>query len=257
MGSPNELSFLPDDYLQRKATRRANALCAGLSLVVMGAMASAFWLTERSMKGVEAKAAAVDQTFADAARSIDQVNKMKAQQRKIVHQAELAASLVERVPRSNLLAEFTNALPSGASLLDLSLESRLKVSNAAVNEKSRKQQQAAAAAAGPAQAEPVKYDVVIKLTGVADSDVQVAQFMNRLNNCPLVSDVNLLVTAEFKQGDREMRKFQIEMMQNPTAEVKDEARNTGTEVHDSGTPAATTPKAKPAAATATKAKVHS
>ena len=30
MGAPNELSFLPDDYLERKARRRTNAICAVL-----------------------------------------------------------------------------------------------------------------------------------------------------------------------------------------------------------------------------------
>jgi hypothetical protein len=87
MAAPNELSFLPDDYLERKGRRRANALCAALSVIVMGAIASAFYLTERSMNEVEARAAKVDAEFTEAARSIDQVNKMKAQQQKIVHQA--------------------------------------------------------------------------------------------------------------------------------------------------------------------------
>ena len=44
MAAPNELSFLPDDYLERKARRRANALCAGLSVIVMGAIA---WAGQR------------------------------------------------------------------------------------------------------------------------------------------------------------------------------------------------------------------
>ena len=30
--APNELSFLPDDYLERKARRRTNAICAVLFL---------------------------------------------------------------------------------------------------------------------------------------------------------------------------------------------------------------------------------
>src|SRR5688572_29394862 len=224
MAAPNELSFLPDDYLERKARRRANALCAGVSVIVMGAIASAFWFTERSMSGVEARAASVDRAFTDAARSIEQVNKMKAQQQKIVHQAELAASLVEKVPRSNLLAEFTNALPPGTSLLDLSLESRLKVAaqpsqaDARAKRKAAQQQQSPAPAP---QGKPVEYDVYLKLTGIADTDVQVAQFMSKLNACALVSDVNLMISEEFKQGDREMRKFTIDMRQNPTAEVKD------------------------------------
>ena len=48
-GSPNELSFLPDDYLERKAQRRTNAICAVLFLVVMCAIGSAFTYTERSV----------------------------------------------------------------------------------------------------------------------------------------------------------------------------------------------------------------
>ena len=233
MAAPNQLSFLPDDYLERKARRRANALCAGLSVVVMGAIATAFYLTERSMSAVEARAAQVNAEFTSAARSIEQVNKMKAQQRKIVHQAELAASLVERVPRSNLLAEFTNSLPQGTSLLDLTLESRTNVAAAAPADPRlarKKAQQAAAAGVAPSapQLEPVKYDVHLKLTGIADSDVQVAQFMGKLNASKLVTDVNLVVTDVFKQADREMRRFQIEMIQNPAAEVTDETAKTST-----------------------------
>jgi Tfp pilus assembly protein PilN len=169
MAAPNELSFLPDDYLERKARRRANVVCAALSVVVMGAIASAFVITERSMSEVEARADRVEAEFTDAARSIDQVNKMKAQQRKIVHQAELAASLVERVPRSNLLAEFTNSLPGGTSLLELSLESRPKLV-AAPRQPTRgpsqaQQQPPQAEQAAPAQAKPINYDVYLKLTG--------------------------------------------------------------------------------------------
>ena len=228
MAAPNELSFLPDDYLERKGRRRANAVCAALSVVVMGAIGSAFWLTERTMSEVEARAAKVDKDFTEAARSIEQVNKMKAQQRKIVHQAELAASLVERVPRSNLLAEFTNSLPPGTSLLDLSLESRVRVVAApAADPRAAKKKTASGNSVNtaPPPPAPVQYDVFIKLTGIADSDVQVAQFMAKLSACDLVKDVNLVITDVFKKSDREMRRVQIEMVQNPTAEVKDEARS--------------------------------
>ncbi len=227
MAAPNELSFLPDDYLVTKARRRANALCAGLSIIVMGAIASAFWITERSMREVENRAANVDQAFTDAARNIEQVNTMKAQQRRIVHQADLAASLVEKVPRSNLLAEFTNSLPSGMFLLELALESRVKVAAPAPGD-SKAQRKAQQQAAAPTPAAPMTYDVYLRLTGIADTDVQVAQFMTKLNNCPLVKDVNLTITDAFKQGDREMRRFQIEMLQNPQAEVTDEVKKTAT-----------------------------
>ena len=228
MKAPNELSFLPDDYLERKARRRANALCAGLSVVVMGAIAAAFSITERNMREVEGRAAGVDRAYTEAAKSIEQVKGMKKQHEKVVHHAELVSSLVEKVPRSNLLAEFTNSLPEGASLLDLVMESRQKAQPApppVTPAQRAKGPQRAAAPAAPAPPPPLQFDVHIKLTGVADTDVQVAEFMTKLAVCDLLKDVNLVISDVHKQGDRTVRRFQIDMMLNPAAEVKDEPKN--------------------------------
>ena len=81
MAAPNELSFLPDDYLERKGRRRANAVCAALSVVVMGAIASAFWLTERAMREVEARAAEVDKDLRRRRQEHRAGQPMKAKQR--------------------------------------------------------------------------------------------------------------------------------------------------------------------------------
>ena len=40
--APNQLSFLPDDYLELKAQRRTNAICAGLFAVVVGMVGVTF-----------------------------------------------------------------------------------------------------------------------------------------------------------------------------------------------------------------------
>src|SRR6476646_3203274 len=111
MGSPNELSFLPDDYLEKKARRRANGVCGGLAVLVLGVVCSTFMYTERTMHAVEKRQADIDVVYSDAARRIEQANQMRAQQAQVVRRAELAANLLEQVPRSNLLAEFTNSLP--------------------------------------------------------------------------------------------------------------------------------------------------
>jgi Tfp pilus assembly protein PilN len=226
MKAPNELSFLPDDYLERKARRRANALCAGLSVVVMGAIATAFSITERTMREVESRAAAVDRQYSEAAKSIDQVKRMKVQHEKVVHHAELVSSLVEKIPRSNLLAEFTNSLPEGTSLLDLAMESRPKAQPAPSPATPAQRAKAKGAqAVAPPPPPPLQFDVYIKLTGVADTDVQVAEFMTKLTRCELLKEVNLVISDAFKQGDRSVRRFQIEMMLNPAAEVKDDTKS--------------------------------
>src|SRR5687767_9378500 len=124
MSAPNQLSFLPDDYLERKARRRANILCGVLAVIVLGVIVSAFQYMEKITKAVDAKYAEVEQKYTDAARRIEKVNQMRAQQQQVVRRAELAASLVEKVPRSNILAEFVQAMPPGLSLLNLMMESR-------------------------------------------------------------------------------------------------------------------------------------
>ena len=123
---PNQLSFLPDDYLDRKARRRANVLCALGAFFVLGVAGSVFWYTEKLTAAVDKRFAEVDKKYGDAAKRIEKVNQMRAQQQQVVRRAELAASLGEKVPRSNVLAEFTNSLPQGLSLLNITMESREK-----------------------------------------------------------------------------------------------------------------------------------
>src|SRR5687768_4071300 len=229
MKSPNELSFLPDDYLERKAQRRTNAICATLFLVVMVAIGSAFTYTEKAMREAERQHDDVERKYTEAAKRIEQVTQLQEKQRTMAMQAELTASLLEKVPRSFLLAEVTNAMPPGVSLLDLMLESKRRhtaapektTSGGAKNAFERKTPAAKKKGQSGAaqQSEARVFDVSVKVTGVASTDVQVAQFITRLNQSPLLKDVNLVISDEYKDSEEAMRKFQIEMVVNPSADV--------------------------------------
>jgi Tfp pilus assembly protein PilN len=253
MSAPNQLSFLPDDYLARKAQRRANLICATLFIVAAGAIGAVFMVSERATRAVLARHEEIDTRYTEAAKGIEQVREMQDKQQKMVHQAELTASLLEKVPRSYLLAEFTNSLPGGVSLIDFTLESRVKQApppppKSAFDQKKAELEAAAAAnaAAGkaaksatPAPPQPKLYDVYLKLSGVAQTDVQVAQFIAKLNRSKLLTDVNLLQVDQYIVDQDKVRKFQLEMMLNPTASVdpsKDEKKTTA--ALELGTPAA-------------------
>jgi Tfp pilus assembly protein PilN len=209
--SPNELSFLPEDYLERKARRRANLLCGALSVIVMGTIGSAFAACERSMRSLDTAAAEVDRQYDEAGARIAQVEKLHAAQKQLVQHAELAATLVERVPRTNILAELTNALPTGTSLLEFYMESNARPAAPSQNGEAKK-----------ADERPV-LDVKMRIAGIADNDVQVAQFINKLNHSNLFKDVNLVITDSFVQDKTMLRRFQIDMLLNPNAEIHDES----------------------------------
>jgi Tfp pilus assembly protein PilN len=227
MDAPNQVSFLPDDYLERKAQRRSNVICAALFLVVMGGIGSAFYHRETRTRELEQELAAVDAAYNEAARRIKQVQQMQTKQRQMARQAELTESLLEKVPRSFMLAELTNSMPVGVSLLDFTLESRKRAAPAAATPRAKSAFEAnrsdAAAAKAPA-IEVQHFDVFMRLTGIASTDVQVAQFMSSLLRSQLLRDVNLLVTEEFAVQGEKLRKFQIEMMLDPRAEVSPSAQ---------------------------------
>lgn len=238
MTSPNQLSFLPDDYLLRKAQRRSNVICAGLFVIVMAAIGAAFTFSERSVKAIERQHAQVEEEYTDAARRIQQVQQMQEKQRQMAQQAELTASLLEKVPRTFILAELTNSLPAGVSLLDFNLESRrvnlAPVVVAKTMYEQRKQEIEREKAIGDKAKDPALqprvYEVTMKLTGIADTDVQVAQYISKLNHSPLLKDVNLVISDQFKKDkeDRTMRKFQIELTLVPDADVSNVKLSTRT-----------------------------
>jgi hypothetical protein len=224
MSSPNQLSFLPDDYLETKRQRRTNVVCAVLFLGIMGAIGTAFSMIEKSLRAVEKQHGEVARQYAEAAKSIEQVKQMQDKQRKMGQQAELAASLLEKVPRSFLLAEVTNAMPAGVSLMDVKLESKVRMPGSGGGggksqfELKREAMQGSKAKAAAPQAKV--YDVTLKVSGMADNDVQVAQFMAKLNTSSLLQDVNLVISDEYVVNELKMRKFEIEMALNPSAEVQ-------------------------------------
>ncbi len=232
MSSPNQLSFLPDDYLEGKRQRRTNVVLAVVFIIILGCVVAAAWMAKQSLHQAEVERDEADKQYAEAAKKIEQVRQMQEKQRKMASQAELTASLLEKVPRSFLLAEVTNAMPAGVSLLDVILDSKVRTA-AAANTAGKTQfemKKASQASGKPVMPAPTakQYDVTVKVTGIADNDVQVAQFMNRLNTSKLLRDVNLVITDEFNYNENKMRKFQIEMTLDPNAEVSPAALNVKT-----------------------------
>ena len=223
MSSPSQLSFLPDDYLERKAQRRTNVICAALFLVVTVAIGGAFALSDKALKEARDRNADASVKYSEAARPIQQFQQLQEKQRTMAHQAELTSSLLEKVPRSFLLAELTNSMPPGVSLIEMKLESKRRVVAAPPPKSAFEQKRDAANGikeAPPAPPPVRQYDVEVKLIGMANTDVQVAAFISKLNGSAMLKDVNLVISDEYAQGEERLRKFEIELMLNPAAEVE-------------------------------------
>ena len=82
-------------------------------------------------------------------------------------------------------------------------------------------------------------DVKIAITGIATDDVQVAQLMSHLSKCSLFQKVNLVISdvyspngTDSSKADKgpKLRKWQIEMMLNPQAEVREDPKTAAVEL---------------------------
>ena len=232
MNTPSQVSFLPDDYLDAKRQRRSNTLCAALFLIVVAGIGSAFLYMQRTMEDVDRELTRVATQCEEAAGQIAQLGQMQEKQRTMEAQAALTASLIEKVPRSCILAQITNARPQGVSLLDFSLESKVHSAPAVAQpapshnkyQIKRAQLEAQRNAAVAAAPEAKVYDVYFHLTGVAENDVQVAAYIKALSACTIFNDVNLLVSDEYEDNKVKMRRFQIDFSLDPQADVRDQSK---------------------------------
>jgi len=223
MNETENISFLPDDFLDTKAQRRTNFICAILAGVVMAAIGWAYILTEDVTHQAEARHTQVERQYADAAKQIQQFQQLKKEEMTMAHQAELTSSLLEKIPRSNILADVINSVPAGVWLTDFTLDSRRVKAVVAAGAPDPSKTNAGggaaatAVAAASAPAEPILYDVTLTVSGTAANDVQVAELIHKLGLSPLFKDVNLVISDELTptgpaaDPKLKLRKFQIEM----------------------------------------------
>jgi Tfp pilus assembly protein PilN len=220
MNAPNQLNFLPEDYLVRKAQYRTNVICATLFIFMISGIAIAFTIAERAMRGAEQRHASVERQYTDAAKRIQLMQTMRQKQLVLARQAELSASLIDRVPRSYMLAEITNLLPQGVYLTDLDMEMRKKSSTpvlkTAFEKKTTKVKKEPTAKLPPP---PDPYDTVVRIGGVAETDAQVAKVISAVKDSKIFRDVNLLISTQMDRTETNaLRRFTLEMTLNPTAD---------------------------------------
>ncbi len=215
------INLLPDDYLQRRRQHRGNMICAVLFGVVIISICGAAVVSEQSTRRTRQVCDRMSASYADAAKLIDEVHQLEKQKANMLDKAKRSASLMERMPRSYLLAMLTNALPDGASLKSV----RMAIQVVGEAETGKVKTKAAAVKASAAPKAP-QLAVTLSITGKAATDVQVARFIARLAAHPLTQVVDLSYSKESRDPqDKGTREFQLSVILKPDADVLDAIRD--------------------------------
>jgi Tfp pilus assembly protein PilN len=229
-------SFLPQDYVARKAEMRANLICLSLFGVVMFCVIAAFFVTNRQWMQVRKNQQSITTQYTQEAIKIEQLKQLEKQKSEMMEKAEVTTALIERVPRSVLLAELIQRMPDDITLLELNLISkRIKdpvPPPAASGSKTGPQIKTISATSsqgtgnlggknttGAAQVKPEasqekvappRFEYTLKMIGVARVNNNIADYIQELKGCQLLENPDLKYIKEVTMEKLELRKFEIE-----------------------------------------------
>jgi hypothetical protein len=196
-------------------------------MVIVGVV-GAFFVTNRQKTSVMRRQEEISRAYAIENAKIEDLKKLEAQKKEMIEKAEITTALIEKAPRSILLAEIINRMPRELTLTELNLRSKRldakpsKIDKNAISKAAApkprtlagaaKDQKTVAKAEPPAPAKPMppRYDFRVEMLGLAATDQEIADYHTALRQCPLLENVELLFSGDVKIDDFQMRKFRIE-----------------------------------------------
>lgn len=214
------INLLPEDYIRRRQQQRANVLCLTLFLVVMTGLGAAVLVSERSTRYTRQVAEMVNASYAEATKLIEQLQELEGQRQRMLQKAERTAALLERVPRSTLLAVVTNALPNQVSLTRFQLLPKQIIARADAGQAGEANSKFQKIQAQRAELQTT-HVLAIEVEGLTKTDMEVAHFIANLNRNPLLTGVDLVYSQEKTVGNGSVREFQVKMEVKPNVDVMD------------------------------------
>ncbi|MBM4107213.1 MAG: PilN domain-containing protein [Phycisphaerae bacterium] len=227
-------SFLPEDYVQRRTEARANLLTLTLFAVVLLGVVGAFLVTNRAWNTIRMEQEAINVEYTQEASKIDQLKELERQREQMIEKAEITAALIERVPRSVLLAEIINRMPGEVTILELELKST-RVDTAPPPATAAQGQPAKITPkvrslmdlgeggkpdAESSKVKPPKYESGLRLVGVARGNEQIADYLAALKASPLITRVELVYINEATIDKQSFRKFEVLAAIRPDADAR-------------------------------------
>lgn len=227
-------SFLPEDYIEKKAENRNLFIAVFLFIVVTLGVVGAFFVTNRQWTTVKARQQEINRHYATETAKIEQLKVLEAQKQEMLEKAEVTTALIEKVPRSILLAELINRMPQELTLTELNLKSKRiaepKPKPSANQPKAGQPRTLASARPGapkpgekaepPPKPAPPRFEFKIEIMGLAGADEEIADYHRALSDCPLLDKVEILYSGDVKVEEVRMRKFRIECMIRPNADAR-------------------------------------
>ena len=214
------MSFLPEDYLEKKIARRTNVIFVALfSLMLITVLGADFVSRQQSVK-IRDELSSRNEKFEQMRKQFEEIESLEAEKSRMQQMANVTATLKDNVLKSNVFSELINNMPSTLRLDELELETKIDKTKSAPAPKTAMQREKLRRASakkdkGAAPIRVVPTVVELSLTGFAPNDVAISDYIGALNAHPLFRNVNLQFTEESKDGEEISRKFVVNFELDP------------------------------------------
>ena len=223
-------SFLPAEYVKNKSQTRANFVALLLFTIVMAGVIGVFVVNHQRWREVSGQARVISTQFSEEAEKIEQLKALETQRADLLDCAEVVTALIDRVPRSVMMAEIVRGMPDGMTLTIVDLEGeRVKPPAPKVDPKANKgkTKSLSAKSAGkdeeppaPEKVLPPKFRHTLTVEGLADQNEKITDFLANLKSSPLFAEVELPLIAATIVDQVEWRKFKITMRLRDDADAR-------------------------------------
>ncbi len=215
-------SFLPEDYVARRAEVRANFLGLVLFGIVVFSIVAAFFVSNRQWATVKAQRAIISAEYQQAQEKIDQIKELDAKKKEMVGKAEIATSLIERVPRSVLLSQLVERMPEQITLLDMKLESKKAVVPTQKPNKATRGSLSRGKKKTEEKPKVVAPSLIYTVTivGVTPKNEHITDYLASLNQCNLFDRVDLQHIKERTIDEVDLREFAIKVKISRRADAR-------------------------------------
>jgi Tfp pilus assembly protein PilN len=211
----NNASFLPADYIQRKAEIRNNLVVLSLFALVMMGVGGAFYMTNRAKVQLGQEYSTLRQACEEESKQIEALKKLQEQRAVMLEKAEITAALLEPVPRWAVLAELRYRMPEAIRLDSFEIKgSRSAGSGGAVPNLPKIKTLVDNAAAQSEKAAKPKvvapsFEYTLTVSGTATNNNEVADYLQSLKASPVLNNVELTFIREQREEKEVLRKFEI------------------------------------------------
>ena len=211
-------SFLPKDYVQGKHEMRFVAITVSLFVIVMLGVVGAFLVTNQRWTSVREQQQVIAAEYESETAKLEQLKLLETQREEMLSKARITTTLLETAPRSVLLSELVTSLPEEATLLKAQLTSkRIKQSPSKAAAAEAKKAKTGSRSKSKKKDEdkkppvvlPPKFEYTLTSTGVAPTNNEVADYLRKLQNSPLLEKVELAFIQQTKLEDLALRRFEI------------------------------------------------